>query len=83
MKIYKKAIKRHEEVWADVPDYGDGRVMVCTGNSNYGRFYVTEPPQKDDVPWAVWLSDEETAAATLMFKEIWEKNKDNNPFGDQ
>ena len=82
MKIYKKTVKRHEEVWADVQEYGEGRVMVCVGNSNYGRFYVSERPiSEEDVPWAVWLSEEEVAEATKLFKEIWEKNKDYEPFG--
>lgn len=84
MKIYKKQVKKHEEVWADeVPEHGEGCVRVCIGNSNYGRFYVAERPiPQDDVAWGYWLSDEETAEARKLFKEIWEKNKDNNPFGE-
>ena len=77
MNIYKKKVKRHEEVWADVDDEGDElRVRVCTGNSNYGRLYVVAGEER-----SFWLDDKEMATAFTFFKEIWEKNKDYDPFG--
>lgn len=82
MKIYKKKVKRHEEVWADVPDQGEGRVKVCIGNSNYGRFYVEDRPKDNDYAegWGFWLDEKETEEALALFKEIWEVNIDNHPF---
>ena len=80
MTIYKKQVKRHEEVCADVPDYGECRVKVCIGNSNYGRFYATQSEEEGGY-CGVWLSDGKTAEAYNLFKEICEKNKDNNSFG--
>lgn len=82
MTIYKKKVKRHEEVWGrfngeDYEDF-DSRVRVCIGNSNYGRLYVVTNEEFG----GYFLSDEETQAAFLLFKEIWADNADNNPFGE-
>lgn len=77
MKIYKKKVKKHEEVWADVDDWGESKVKICLGNSNYGRLYVLY----DDGENGFFLEEKETAEAFKLFAEIWETNKDNQPFG--
>jgi hypothetical protein len=78
MKIYKRKIKKHEEVWAEICDEDDMRVRVCIGNSNYGRLYV----MSSDGERGYWLNEEETEIAFKFFKEIWSDSVDNNPFRD-
>ena len=73
--IYKKKVKKHEEVWFTDTDV-DARVRVCAGNSNYGRLYYMENEERGQ-----WLDEKETAEAFALFKEIWKKNKDYDPFG--
>lgn len=80
MKIYTKKVKRHDEVWADVYDYGEGRVKVCIGNSNYGRFYVSGGNWEEGEPWGVWMDEKKTEEAMTLFKKIWEERKDYKPF---
>lgn len=74
MKIYKKQVKKHEEVWCKDPENGEARIQVCKGNSNYGRLYVNFNEY-----WQ-FLSEKETEIAFKLFKEIWEKNKYYDPF---
>lgn len=77
MKIYKKKVKRHEEVWAETDEYGEVRVQVCRGNSNYGRLYIMCTDE-----YGQFLDDEETKTAFKLFKEIWAENVDNHPFSE-
>jgi len=79
MKIYKKQVKKHEEVWAEVPDYDEAKVKICLGNSNYGRLYIITD---GDEGIGFYLSEEETAEAFKLLKEIWKEEKNKNPFSD-
>ena len=76
MKVYIKEVKKHEEVWGEDVNWGESRIKICLGNSNYGRLYVS----REDV--AFFLSEDETTLAFELFGQIWEKNKDNHPFGE-
>ena len=79
-KIYKKQVKKHEEVWAEGDDEQfeeHRRVRVCVGNSNYGRLYVQWDWERGE-----FLNDKDTETAFKLFKEIWADNVDNKPFSE-
>ena len=79
MKIYKKKVKKHEEVWAEGHnewEEGNSKIRICMGNSNYGRLYVMFNEERGQ-----WLDEEETKIAFGLFKEVWDDPNDN-PFSD-
>ena len=79
MKIYVKQVKKHEEVWAEDFEWGESKVKICQGNSNFGRLYVVTDP---DDGRGMFLDEEETAEVYKLLKEIWIKKKNDNPFGN-
>lgn len=69
--VYIKKVKRHDEVWAYIPDWGDGQIKFSRGNRYPGRMYVSFGNAIGD---QVWLLEKDVPRAWKLFKKLWEKS---------
>lgn len=68
--VFIKKVKRHEEIWAYIPDWDEGKVKFSRGHLYPGRPFLSF----DYGSTQVWLPDRMIEEVQKLCKEQWKKS---------